>query len=99
MTMVKMQRVRIIAPSLIKAKLLRDLARHGCVEIESGDKEMVESGLLAQVEEAPSLIAPQLQAVTNALAALNRYAEIKKSLFAPHPTISEIELFASTLRE
>ena len=99
MTMVKMQRVRIIAPSLIKAKLLRDLARHGCVEIESGDKEMVESGLMAQVEEAPSLIAPQLQAVTTALAALNRYAEIKKSLFAPKPTISESELFATTRRE
>ncbi len=92
-----MKRLRLIAPSKVKRKLLRDLTRYGCVEIESGEKLLSDSHwaeLLRRVEEEPRGVASKLSEITTSLTILSRYTHEKAPFLAPRRRISESDLYS-----
>jgi len=102
MAIVKMKRLRLIAPSFDKRKLLRDMTRCGCVEIESGEKLLSDphwAEMLRRIEEEPPGVASSLSEITSALATLSRYAHEKKPFLAPRRKVSESELYSEEQME
>jgi V/A-type H+-transporting ATPase subunit I len=95
MAIVRMKRLRVIVPSKIQRKVLRDLTRLGCVEIENPVyTEMDED--MAQVIRPPSAITDAARARTDmvtALEALDKYAPSKRSFLTPRREINESVLF------
>lgn len=95
MAIVKMKRLRVIVPSKIQKKVLKDLTRLGCVEIENP--------LFADADEDMARIIRPSSAVTDAarartemvaaLEALDKYAPAKKSFLTPRREVSESVLF------
>lgn len=96
MAIVKMKRLRLIGLQQDRERLLRLLQKLGCVELREPaiDLSDPEWAALAKPEGAGlSLAREQNQALTAALAALDKYAPAKGGLFNPRPEISEAELF------
>lgn len=95
MAIVKMKRLRVITPFRLQRKVVKDLTRLGCVEIETP--------AYANLNEDVSMLVKPLsigqEASRNrtemiaALDALNKYAPEKKSFLAPRRQVTESVLF------
>ena len=94
MAIVNMKRLRIIAPHSASRRLLRELTRAGCVEIERNDEWMNDAELaqlLKRGESDSSSARAQTEAAA-ALEALKKYAGVKKGLFDARKPIAEEDL-------
>ncbi len=99
MAIVKMRRLRLLAPSRVKGPLLKELSNYGCVEIESGDKFLGDENL----QNLKALLQPpqddtantwaKLNEINASLTALNKFAPEKKPFFEPKPSISLTDLY------
>lgn len=101
MTIVKMKRLRLIAPNAVKRQLLKDLTRYGCVEVESGDKLAADphwSDFLRRTEDESSDTSARLSELKNSLATLDRYDKEKKPLFKPRRQISEQDFYDEEIK-
>lgn len=91
MSIVKMSRLRIIAPQNIRRTLLRELTRLGCVEIGNPAEHLLDPEWSAIIhkhtENAES--GRILSSLKNALETLDKYAPVKSSLLSPRRQISE----------
>ncbi len=95
MAIVKIKRLRVIMPFRLHRKVIKDLTRLGCVEIETPAYANLN-------EEVSKLVKPlsigqeasrnRTEMVT-ALEALNKYAPEKKSFLAPRRQVAESVLF------
>lgn len=94
MTIVRMKRLRILAPQPARRRLLYELARLGCVEVERGGwaANPQWQGVLRKWEEQRGGQAAQaLSEVTAALEALKKYAGVKKGMLEPRQRVSARE--------
>lgn len=93
MSILRMKRLRIIAPSNIRKRLISDLSKLGCLDIESANKLLEDpewSALLHRVENE-SVASEQLTLISDALKVMSKYAPVKKGLLSPKRTITEAE--------
>lgn len=91
MSIVKMSRLRIVAPQNIRRCLLRELTRLGCVEIENSAEYLADpqwSDLLQRINE-PSDSAKLLSSFNAALETLDKFAPVKSSFLDARKQISE----------
>ena len=91
MSIVKMSRLRIIAPQNIRRSLLSELARIGCVEIDHSADILADpqwSAVLHRLDEVGDS-AKKLTTLTSALEALSKYAPVKTSFLSPRRQITE----------
>lgn len=99
MAIAKMKRLRVIAPQQDCRRLLKDLTRIGCVEVERTDGWMNDpelSSILSR-RERDGESARALSEITGALDALSKFADVKKSIFDPRRQIGEGELYDGEL--
>ncbi|MEL7569332.1 MAG: V-type ATP synthase subunit I [Eubacteriaceae bacterium] len=95
MAIVKMKRLRAIMPSYIEKKVIKDLTRLGCVEIETpayANLNEEESKLVKPASVTLDAARSRTVMVTG-LDALNRYAPEKKSFLTPRRQVTEKALF------
>lgn len=91
MSIVKMSRLRIVAPQSIRRSLLSELARSGCVEIENSADFLTDpqwSAVLHRLDD-PGDSARKLNALNSALEALGKYAPVKSGFLTPRRQITE----------
>ena len=96
MAIVKMKRLRLLAPRPDREELLRALQSLGCVEIREPAIDLSDPAWegLAKPDHAGLERAREQSLTLNAaLDALRRYAPAKDGLFARRPEITEGELF------
>jgi len=95
MAIVKMKRLRVIMPFRLQRKVIKDLARLGCVEIETP----AYANLNEDVSKLVKPLSIGQEASRNrsemiaALETLNKYAPEKKSFLAPRRQVVESVLF------
>lgn len=99
MSIVKMSRLRFVAPKSVRKGLLRELTRLGCVQIDSSaalasDPEW--SGILQPNDESGEARA-MLAELKPALATLAEYAPAKKPFLSPRRYISERDFYDKPL--
>ena len=97
MAIVRMSRLKLAAMRSERDRLLRDLQKIGCVELESPAKpEEAEEWLTmtARDEADDSGLRAAKAKLTAALTALDKYAPAKGGLFARRPEISTEEFFS-----
>jgi len=95
MAIVKMKRLHLIAPQNVRRRLLRDLTRIGCVEVERSDDRLSSpewAGLLKKTDET-SQTSHMLSEVSSAIDSLKKYAGVKKSFLDPRRQINEAEFY------
>ncbi len=96
MTIVKMKRLCLVAPSAMKRKLLRELTRYGCVEIESGEKFLADPAWTEFLEKErgeANAVSSQLSSMNSALTILQKHAPAKGGMMVPKRTISEADFY------
>ena len=99
MAIVKMKKLRLMAVRSDKEELLRELLRHGCVEI-SEPEALSDEALGASLKRESSrqmTWRSRQQDLQNALTVLGRYAPAKGKLLAPKPTASGESLLTEEL--
>jgi len=95
MSIAKMKRLRMVAPKNARRRLLRDLTRLGCVEVERSNEWMTSpewSGLLRKSEEEGTS-GKAYSDVSSALGALQKYAGVKKGLLTPRKEVGEAAFY------
>lgn len=95
MAIIKMKRLRVIMPSLVQKKVIKDLTRLGCVEIETPVYANLNEDELKLVKPA-SLLTDAARGrveMVAALDALKKYAPEKKSFLTPRRQVTENVLF------
>lgn len=91
MSIVKMSRLRIVAPRTIRRPLLSELTRSGCVEVENSADTLTDpqwSAVLHRLDD-PGDSARKLNALNSALEALGKYAPAKSGFLTPRRQITE----------
>lgn len=103
MAIVKMKRLRLIGMLPERERLLEQLQRLGCVEIDPPRDRLADpewAALLASPDSAALAAAKEEQgAVKSALAILQRYVPAKSSLLAPRPQVREGQLADRAARD
>lgn len=92
---VPMKKARLIGLGGDRDKILAELMRLGCVEINDQTELLSDSeykGLITGADSDTADIKSATQELKQALDTLIKYAHPKKSLFAPRPALSEKEL-------
>ncbi|NMC56698.1 MAG: hypothetical protein GYA50_05720, partial [Eubacteriaceae bacterium] len=95
MAIVAMKRLRVIMPSSIQKKVIKDLTRLGCVEIETpvyANLNEDESKLVRPASQGLDAARSRNEMIA-ALDALNKYAPEKKSFLTPRRQVTEDMLF------
>jgi len=92
MAIVKMKRLRVIMPSSIQKKVVKDLTRLGCVEIETPAYSEDVSGIVKPIALGLDTVRSRTEMIS-ALDALNKYAPEKKSFLTPRRQVTETALF------
>lgn len=95
MAIVKMKRMRLIAPKDIRSSLIDDLTRLGCVEVESSlshleDEEM--QGVLYR-EDNKQEAAEERALVESALGILNKFVKSERGMLSPRTRIKEGDFY------
>ncbi|MEG2173984.1 MAG: V-type ATPase 116kDa subunit family protein [Oscillospiraceae bacterium] len=94
MAIVRMQRLCTIVPFTARRQVLRTLYRLGCVEIESSAAALhAQYGDVLHTQEENTGAEEQKNRLTQAAAALNKYAPCKTSLLTPRTAVREAQLF------
>jgi len=96
MAIVKMKRLRLLAPRPERERLLRALQSLGCVEIREPDIDLSDpewEGLGKPETAGLEKAREQNLLLNSALDVLRRYAPAKDGLFTPRPEVTEGELF------
>ena len=95
MAIVKMKRMRLIAPKDIRSSLIDNLTRLGCVEVESSlphvESEEYE-GILYK-EDNKQEAAGDRAVVESALAILNKFVKSEKGLLSPRTLVKENDFY------
>lgn len=102
MAIVKMKRLRFLAPADRREELLARLQRVGCVELSEPAAELGDpawSALLRREESALTQARQDLALVQAALRSLQRYAPPKRGLFRPRRQVREEELLCGRAME
>lgn len=101
MAIVKMKRLRVITLAEQRDELLSRLLHVGCVEVTEpkamSDPEW--TALLNRDTGAQGAVKAQVNAITSAMSALNKYAPVKSGLFTVRTDISEQDFFDSARRD
>ena len=99
MAIVKMKKLRLMAVRSDKEELLRELLRHGCVEISEPEELRDEALGVALKRESSQQMTwrGRQQDLQNALAVLGRYAPAKGKLLAPKREASGDSLLGEEL--
>jgi len=96
MSILAMKRLRAIALSSERDKLLQSLMKLGCVEISSPESEASDPGyasLASPDESRASEVNAKLNEITNALSAVEKYAGSSEGLFAPRRALPADRFF------
>ena len=99
MAILKMKKLRLIAVRSNKDELLRELIRHGCVEISELEGELHGSEIEALVHRESSDVASlksRLATLTHAIDLLDRYAPKKGKLLSAKPELDDHVLLDDT---
>ena len=99
MAIVPMKKLRLMAVRSVKDELLRELLRHGCVEV-SEPAELQDEGLrelLRREDSALMSLRAQRQSLQQALAILDRYVPAKSKLLSPKPQVAGERLLDEAL--
>ncbi len=90
MAIVKMKKLRLMAVRSARDELLRELLRHGCVEVSEPAELQDEAfaSLLRREDGGLMAARSRQQALQQALDILNRYAPAKSSLLSPKPEVA-----------
>ncbi len=102
MAIVKMKKLRVIAPRAMRDELMGQLLRLGCVEVHEPEGMLADpdAAALLRPERAGLPEARTRQAeVESALRVMARYAPEKKKLLAPRPTVAEAAFLDSAAME
>ena len=94
MAIVKMKKLRVIAPRDQRDELMRQLLRLGCVEVREPEGMLAdpEAAALLRPERAGLTAARNQEAEVNAaLKVLDQYAPEKKKLLSPRPEVTEAD--------
>ena len=92
MSIVKMKKLRVIAPASSKEELLRELLLLGCVELREQDTLLADPQTAALVSREYGDVTAartERQVFENAIRILDAYAPVKTPLLSPKPQISE----------
>ena len=89
MAIVTMKKLRLLAPRSRKEELLRELIRHGCVEVSEPSELQREelSALLRRESSAVMSCRARQQSLLNALRVLNTYAPARTPLLSAKPLV------------
>ena len=89
MAIVTMKKLRLMAVRSARDELLRELLRHGCVEVSEPAELQDEAFASLLHREDGELMAARghQQTLQQALDILNRYAPAKSSLLSPKPEV------------
>lgn len=95
MAIVKMKRLRVITLAEQRDELLSRLLHVGCVEVTEPEAvtDPEWTALLKRDTGAQGAVKAQVNAVTSAMSALNKYAPVKSGLFTVRTDISERDFF------
>lgn len=96
MSILTMKRLRVIALSSDRDKLLESLMKLGCVEVSSPDPEMSDpeqTSLASPDESRASDVSAKLNEIQNALSVVGEFAAASKGLFAPRRAVSSDRFF------
>ena len=102
MAIVKMKRLRVIALAEQRDQLLSRLLHVGCVEVTEPDAQLTEAegtSVLARDTGSQGAVKAEINAVSAAMTALDKYAPAKSGLISVRPDVSEAEFFDETRRE
>ncbi len=102
MAIVKMKFLRLFAMSADREELLRQLQNLGCVQIDEPTDKLADpewAALVTRTESSALAEKKEMRALAFAsLAALNKYAPVKKKLLAPRPEVTAEQLFSEEVR-
>ena len=95
MAIVKMKRMRLIAPKDIRSSLIDDLTRLGCVEVESSLSHLEDEefqGVLYK-EDNKQEAAGDKALVESALAILNKFVKSERGMLSPRTQMKEGDFY------
>lgn len=102
MAIVKMKFLRLFAMSADREELLRQLQNLGCVQIDEPTDKLADpewAALVTRTESSALAEKKEMRALAfSSLAALNKYASVKKKLLAPRPEVTVEQLFSEEIR-
>ena len=98
MAIVKMKKLRVIAMADHREALMKGLLKLGCVEISEPDGKLADPAWAALLERGTSALAEtrtEMADVRTALAAVQRYGQLKNGLFIQRRSVSEQEFLGA----
>ena len=98
MAIVKMKKLRVIAMADHREALMKGLLKLGCVEISEPDGKLADPAWAALLERGTSALAEtrtEMADVRTALAAIQRYGQLKNGLFIQRRSVSEQEFLGA----
>lgn len=95
MAIVRMKRLHLLAPYNVRRRLLRELTRIGCVEVERADEKLSspEWAEILHKQEESTPTAAMLSEAAAAMEALKTYAGVKKGILTPRQEVKEAQLY------
>ncbi len=101
MAIVRMKRLHVIALGSARRRLMHDLSRLGCVEIESSLEKLAKPEWCSVLKRSEEIgdARQKFLALSSALSILSKYAPIKSGLFSPRREVSEREFESETSKE